>query len=240
MCRKCLLLFIISIFIFPLWTFALENDVYVNQNSVSIPLDIYETIVDIYSKGYVATMTQEEYDFLVYNGLDNIIVVDYIEHTNPFSRGTSHSTSNKSVSIIKSGSKITLKAIWFSTPNTKAYDVIAARFENVSLKDNYVFKQIYKDDGAYSTSSTCYVQKFGNGLGCSFKVADGTNHEIYLEFNISGSGTIYGSYQHAKHSTTLNESKKYTLSSSGLGQVLNFDSSVKDKYDGMGGVNLKV
>lgn len=238
--RKYFILMIITSFIFPLCTFAFDNDVYINKNNVSIPLNIYEKIVKAYSIGYANTMSQEEFDWLLSNGIDNIVVIDYIEPINLFSRGASHSTSNKSISIIKSGNKISLKAVWFNVPNTKAYDVIAGRFDNLSLKDNYSFKQIYKANGEYSTSNTCYVQKFSNGLGCSFKIANGTNHEIYLEFNISGSGTIYGSYQHAKHSTTLTESKNYTLFSSGLGRVVNFDSSVKDKYDGMGGVDLKV
>ena len=64
------------------------------------------------------------------------------------------------------------------------------------------------------------------------------NLEISLTFMVSGSGTVYGSYQHASTATTLAESKKYTISSSGYGRVINFDASVRNKYAAMTGVDL--
>lgn len=44
---------------------------------------------------------------------------------------------------------------------------------------------------------------------------------------VSGSGTIYGSYQHASTTATLEESKKYTISHLGYGKVIKFNDNVK-------------
>ena len=57
---------------------------------------------------------------------------------------------------------------------------------------------------------------------------------------VSGSGTIYGSYQHASTTATLEESKKYTISHLGYGKVIKFNDNVKKKYDAMTGVDLNI
>jgi len=50
--------------------------------------------------------------------------------------------------------------------------------------------------------------------------------------------TAYGSFQHAQSAVTLADSKVYTISSSGLGSVINFtNSTTRAKYDAMQGVN---
>ena len=61
--------------------------------------------------------------------------------------------------------------------------------------------------------------------------------DILIKVKNANLGTVYASYQHAvTNNITLAESQKYTLSSSGLGNVINFTSSTtRKKYDGMAG-----
>lgn len=51
---------------------------------------------------------------------------------------------------------------------------------------------------------------------------------------------VFVSYQHAsKNVSSMNVTKKYTFSNSGLGNVIYFsDSSIASSYDSMKGVNI--
>lgn len=219
------------------------KEVYVNYNGVEIDMNIYERLCSIYTKGYVDIITEEELQKILSNNLDDVVVKEiYDDNIFDITRDVEHKTTNKMVKIVKNGSLITLTAEWINGPNTKTYDVIGVMFgSGISRKGNVTFKQSYSDStGKKITSTTHYDKFFSNGFGSSFKVGNGTNHVISISFDYYGSGTIYGSYQHAKKSTTLAESQKYTLSSSGYGGVFAFDSSVKDKFDAMGGVDIKV
>ena len=78
---------------------------------------------------------------------------------------------------------------------------------------------------------------------------DGTNINDYilaitapLTKTISNAyGRVYVSYQHAQGNLTRAESKSYTLSLSGLGNVVYYsDPIIMNTYDGMGGVSLRV
>ena len=60
-----------------------------------------------------------------------------------------------------------------------------------------------------------------------------------VNYTISGSyPKIYGTYQHAIRDISLANSQKYTLSSTGYGKVVLFDSSVKSYYSLFGGVDV--
>ena len=90
-------------------------------------------------------------------------------------------------------------------------------------------------------STTASKKSFTNGFGYSFKLqSNATGLESHITFSVLGTGTIYSSYQHAIHSVTLTNSKKYTLSNAGYGNTTLFDDSVKYDYDNMTGVDLTV
>lgn len=219
------------------------KEVYVNSNGVSIDRNIYEKLCSIYTESYVDVIDAKELQKILSNDLENVVVKEIKDFDNLYvSKSSSHQTANKSLTMVKDNSSITLIVNWFNVPNTKTYDVIGVMFgSGISRKGNVTFKQSYDDNtGKKIISTTHYDKFFSNGFGSSFKVGNGTNYMISISFDYSGSGTIYGSYQHAKKSTTLAESQKYTLSSSGYGGVFAFDSSVKDKFDAMGGVDIKV
>lgn len=239
--RISMLILLLSIFILPTTAKALDREEYINQNGVSINVDIYDKLIDTYSTSYVETLTNDEYQNIISNDLENIIVVEYEDFGNVLTRGSSYSTSNKTVKLIKNGNYVTIIATWKTVPKIKSYDVIAVRFDGgVSLNGTAIFKQTYVADGKTVLSYDSYIQTFSNGVGSSFKVGTGTGYEFSLNFPITGNGTVYGSYQHASSTASLADSKKYSLSYLGLGGVIYFQSSVRDKYDAMSGVSLSV
>lgn len=210
---------------------------YTNQNGVVFEREVYDKLVNLYSKNYIETIMEEEYERISSISVDDIIVDEYSDLL-PF--GPSFSTSAKTVKLIKSGNYVTLMATWKGIPTIKSYDVIAVRFSGVSLNGSFTFKQTYISNNSLVTSYSSSNQQFSNGFGSSFLVGNGSGLEISLTFMVSGTGTIYGSYQHASSTTTLAQSKKYTISYLGYGGVIKFDDSVKNKYDAMTGVDLSI
>lgn len=161
-----------------------------------------------------------------------------------------HITEYKKISISKlSTGNISLKLEWKKNPAVRSYDVIALRGEGVSFNSATLDgKQIYIKNGNQETinytKNSNNTQIFENGVGISMNLVDGATKYI-LRLNIqytkeNNNATIYGSYQHSQRNITLNQSKHYILSSSGLGNVLAFDSTVKSYFDGMGGVFINV
>lgn len=168
-----------------------------------------------------------------------------------------YSTNYKEESLValpfQSNSKyytFTLYANWFAMPAIRSYDVIAMRFYNVALiSDTQNGMQKYRKKGASSHSSVDYspngtnISKQDAGFGISMNLVDDSIDYLHLEINCEGvvSGTnphVYGAYQHAVSNVTLAQSKSYTISGAGYGNVINFSTSVQNKYDGMRGVDI--
>ena len=66
------------------------------------------------------------------------------------------------------------------------------------------------------------VDSVSKSLSMKFSVTFGSNVDPY---------TVYGSYQHSVDDISLAKSKKYTISASGMGKVIKFNSSVASSYD---------
>lgn len=140
-----------------------------------------------------------------------------------------------------------LTAHWKIMPSTRSFDVIAARFVNLGvINGTQGGKQMYTISGSngyinYSFNGT-NIHSLSNGYGISMNLVNDSGLTA-LELELDGClevtsypAVIYASYQHATSSTTLSESQEYTLSSVGLGNVINFTySSTSNKYDGMPG-----
>lgn len=187
-----------------------ESDVYINVNNVEISIELYEKLSEIYSKSYLEFIPQEIFDVIKNNNLDEIEIIEFYD--TPLSRAAYHQTNYKSLKMIKNGTHITLMLSWIKMPETRSYDVIGIRFTgSAKLSGSITFLQTYKIDTSLKYSSTNYVQNFSNGFGTSFLLPSGDINmlEESIDFNISGSGTIFGSYQHAQNNVSLANSKKY-------------------------------
>lgn len=143
-----------------------------------------------------------------------------------------------------------LYAKWKKMPAARSYDVIAFRFRNVALiNGTQKGRQYYKKTGSavYDhityTSSSGNMKKTSQGFGVSMNLVDNSINALELELTCEGvpSGInpyVWGNYQHAVENVTLAQSQNYNISSAGYGNVINFDLSVEDHYDGMGGVYI--
>lgn len=217
----------------------LENGDYKNSNDVVIDGSKYDRLCEIYSKNFVEYLTQDEYDNIKDKDLNNVIIEETKDYD--LARGSSYSTSYKGIRLINNSGYVTLMLTWTKIPSIRSYDVLAIRISSgVSISGTPYFRQIYTDGSTSKVSTIGTKKSFSNGYGASYLLALGTDLQSCLSFNITGSGTVYGAYQHAVENVTLANSTNYTISAAGLGGVIKFASSVEGYYDRMTGVNISV
>ena len=191
--------------------------------------------------GYQNLMTIDDYNIIFEAGNNSIQEIESktIETFN-YSRATYHETPSKYFTIKKSCSSnclITLVAEWKNNPNVRSYDVIGAYLDGVELMSTP------STTAANTSSSNTSLEMVSdlNGFGISVKLPTGGNNMMVSQyFRVSTGGTVYGSYQHATATISLANSKKYSISRNGFGGVFLFQSSVRDYYDAMGGVEIDV
>ena len=160
-----------------------------------------------------------------------------------------YATAYKKIEILVDGSTVILNVNWLKSPTYKSFDVIAVRGSGVKFYNYSIFgEQSYTKDGEYGeviySFNSNNTKIFDNGVGISMNlVNDASDYELTLEvgyYKTGNSGTVYGSYQHAQRNVSLNQSQNYSISSNGLGSVIDFSSSVRNYYDGMGGVSISI
>jgi len=204
-----------------------------NNNGVAIEEDIYNKLCELYSKLYVDDLPLEDYDYIMSIGINNIETVTLSDN---FFSGA-RSTGVKIIKITKAGNKLFFKVNWNRKAYVRSWDVIGFRYEGSVTAKITSFKQIGSDR---TIKNTYYSQEFSNGIGLSFLLLESNATEISVDLQTNGSGTLYATYQHATKLLSRVKSEKYTISDSGLGSVLNFDSSVKSYYDGMNGISISI
>lgn len=224
---------------------ALEttSDTITNQSGVVIPVDKYNALKSIYSDNFINFMSQEEYDIIKDKDLSKVVIKETTDAKNGSlisTQAQEHTTASKSLRIVNNSGFVTMTLTWYKVPTIKKWDVMAFRKNSsVSMGSYYFLKQYYQSGSDLKISSDKYGQNFDNGVGATFKVQNGSNHEMELSMEFSGSGRVYGSYQHASNSkATLADAMDYTLSGSGYGGVILFNEAIESKFDGMGGVYL--
>lgn len=216
---------------------------YINDNGVEFSKEQYSFISKFYFEGYQDYMTKSDYqefvDSNIING--NIAIQEAYDYGRyglvPYSN-SSHETASKILQLSTSCSKdctVVVKAVWKKVPTTKTYDLIGAYFENTSLRGLELAQMYYGGNISSSIENTIK----NNGLSSTFKLPN-TNDLITImqRYKVSKSGKLYVSYQHAKNSVSLAESRLYSFGPNGYGGVFNFDSSLRSKYDGMKGLNI--
>lgn len=169
------------------------------------------------------------------------------------SRASVHTTSYKNIQITASSAgtnKYFISVInkWLITPYIKSYDVIAMRTDDATIEEGTQEGYQFND---YSNGTSNYVYysnggnnmvKASNGFGISMNLVDSaTGFECDIEAIATATtewATMFGSYQHAAANVTLAQSKSYTISHNGYGEVINFATGIEGTYDGMQGVSI--
>lgn len=245
--KKGLLLLVVSLVSFAsINSVAAEettSDTITNQSGVVIPVDKYNALKSIYSDNFMNYMTQEQYDIIKDKDLSKVVIKETTDANLNSSTGTraqEHTTASKSLKIVNNSGYITMTLSWYKVPTIKKWDVMAFRKNSsVNITSTYIFRQYYIANNEMQISNDKYGQNFDNGVGATFKVPNGTSLQMELSMMVSGSGRVYGSYQHASNrKATLADAMDYTLSGSGFGGVILFNEVIESKFDGMGGVYL--
>ena len=132
---------------------------------------------------------------------------------------------------------------WLKMPKYKSFDVIATRWTGNFNVTEYTGTQ--ETNG--NSGNIFYKQGNGNfktatnGIGLSQNLVDSAttiDSVLYVEGNCSGSGYIYGTYQHAQKNITLATSKLYYFRASGMGGVLDFYGAAVGVYDDTPGLSI--
>ena len=210
---------------------------YINDNGVTFTKDQYDFITKMYYDGYQAFMTKE--DMKYFDGIkmvpDAVETKEYVEmyHGGYQLRSTSHETASKILRISKANKTVSISCSWKKSPSVRSYDLIGAYLNGPSIAGG-VGTSITYSGGSISPSAT---KKPGNGYGAVLKLPNGGNSIVAsTTFTLSGSGRVYGSYQHAKSSISLANANSYTIGNGGLGNVFKFSAAIASKYDQMSGV----
>lgn len=169
-----------------------------------------------------------------------------------------HETTYKRISIeIVTGASVsvkyvTLTNVWKQIPEYKSFDVLAVSPGSKTMQINTsttLMSGYQKWDGNiinYDKNSKNF--KRGNGTGLWYKgvslsqdLVDATKYSLENSMTVqfmNGDLTFSarGCYQHAQGNISLSQSQNYTFSSSGMGGLLLFNSSVAKYYDDTQGV----
>ena len=218
---------------------ASNNIYYKNEYGVEFTKEQYDFFTNMYYEGYQSVMANEDFNYYDINYMNPNLVESKSSTNNIMTRATSITYANKTLKISKTSmpnySIITLTASWTNPPAVKSYDVIGARFNGVTYYSGLNTKLI----NSSGTTTINNNQTFTNGLGCSVPLS-GSSIKVTQTFKVTGSGTVYGSYQHANSAISLANSKKYTISSSGFGSVFKFTGTATNVYDQMNGVSIAI
>ena len=217
---------------------------YINKYNVELTKEEYDFLSKFYWEGYQDDMTLSDYQEFVesniMNGEFETVEINHLENDGLILYSTSHETNSKTMKISKScNSKCSISVVvtWKNIPNTKSYDVIGAYLDGVNL----LSKVSTNAKASGITNSTFEIKKDNNGFGASISLpTSGSNYVISQTYTVSKGGTVYASYQHAKSSISLANSKNYTISREGYGGVFKFGGTAANIYDAMGGVSITV
>lgn len=240
--KKCYLgLFaIISLFTFNINTQAKEI-YYTNKNEVAFTKEEYDFLSFMYWEGSQELMNQDDYQRF---NASNIIngEISYDEYEIPtYTRALDTEDNDKKLKIVSScnsSCQISVTANWKREPAIRSYEVVGAYLENITLKNNPRTLVISKD-GTQSSSNE--IKKFDNGFGVSISLPRfGQSLVINQNFTVTKGGSINASYQHAKQTISLTNSKNYTISKYGYGGVFSFTGAASNVYDGMQGVSISI
>ena len=235
-------------FIFTMCTF----NVCACENKDELVANHYDYLHDIYPDFVIDAMSCDEIEYAIDNNYVLVSSDTEIEYDETRAYD-SHATASKKVELHEyAGSysnRVNLSNIWYTIPTVRSYDILALRFQGPSYATSATSSYFQYSTSTYSsrmdyTSSSNNVTSATNGIGFVYKLPTDTDLNgmyFFMTTLTSGSGTIAGTYQHAKSYVTKANAMNYGFSSIGLGGVVyHASSTTRSKYDAMGGVSVSV
>lgn len=214
----------------------------------SVSKEKYMKSTIVYDQGQVVSSNEEEVSL---NEFTNSDVTEPIYV--PIQVATTETTYRRlKMTIVVWGNNsnnmsITLTNTWKQLPSMKTYDVLAiAPGVSFSLKSSGYRSAYQEYDGNiinYSETGDKWNEVkdniiFGKGMGISQNLVDAatTSLENSMTYRVKAVQAtlpfnVRGAYAHAIVDTPLSQSKKYTLGSGGIGNLIIFNSSVASHYE---------
>lgn len=212
---------------------------YNNPNGVCFSEEEYQFLTNMYWDGSQDLFNEGDYQkFINSDLLKGELETVEIPIIIPYSTDIADNLKRLKISkVCTTNCNISVTATWLSIPANRSYDVIGARLVDVSLINNPLTTVTSSTQSKMSSS----IKKFDNGFGVSIElVKTGTNVIVNQTFKTTKGGTIYASYQHAISPISLNDSQKFSISSTGYGKVFKFNGVATTTYDKMSGVDIAV
>ena len=232
-------LFMFAICLMGEIVFAQENDIYYeNSNGVKLTKEEYDFIGEFYYDGYQDYISLNSFQTMKeVNIFSKPITKVYAEDNGIqlLTDVTYQSASKKLVMSYSCGSicVVSFLAEWLTVANVRSYDLIGAYSPSSKALSYLDSHMTYSNKTVYATEDNIST----NGISATFKLpTTDAKYRLVFDFTAPVGTKVYASYQHAKKSISLANSRKYTFASSGYGGVFRFDSSVSSYYDAMGGV----
>lgn len=227
----------------------LDGDILLGYASKTIATTyVYDSLGNVQNV-YEKEITPIEEKLIEKNGNVHILADGKLHDMNKelqtMSNYGSYETNSKKIQIFytagNTGYRIQMSNTWKTNPKVHSFDIIATRWDSSKSTSDVWIDSTYEStvDGKRQdyTNSSNNLKKFSNGLGLSQNLFDNSQPltNMLTVFSTTTFGTnVYGSYQHANRNVSLDTSKAYTISSSGLGGVIN--QSYPSYYDGMQGI----
>ena len=212
----------------------------ININNLVKSEKYYKTVID-HLNNVVTNTEVTENEFNNYNpNVQTLSVSNFVE------------TQYKKLSLTLSDNHdgygdIFVGLLWKMIPSTRSFDVIAVRYVGMTDVDGTQYgRQIWGTNGNYTYVNYGWngtnINRQDNGFGISMNITNDStiNYlENYIESAVEFTGNFQwagASYQHATSTTTLAQSKSYTLAEDGKNGVILFTGNIGSKYDNMPGV----
>ena len=219
---------------------------YTNEKGFSFTQEEYNFFKNVYGKKFV----QKYFDQDVYNQYSDIDISTAQVNTkrvstngsrqNPMRDNPYYYTPAKSIRISSVTSPVLNRIVqtveWFGEPTVKSYDDLGAYLEGPT-RITTPYTVIYSS----LTNSTEEAIKYDtDGFGAVLQVPNGDDVMATQVFYYTGTGTIYGSYQHAASTSSLSIAQMFNIDVTGFGGVFDFYGDAYYIYDGMIGVDIDV
>ena len=237
--KLVILTFICSLCMLGVTEASAKEAYFTNNNGVSLTKEEYDFFAEMYWDGFQDIMTQKQYNIFNDGGYFGHEIESKTVYDTPLTRGTEHSTANKSITISKvcnSDCAITVYVKWINNPAIRSYDVIGAYLYNVSRTG--VLDTFATATGGTANAAGTKTQT--KGFGTSIKIPSGSNLRVTQTFTTTKGGHIYASYQHAAKESSLAISQQFDISVAGFGSVFEFYGDAYNIYDRMNGVDIAV
>lgn len=227
-----------------------------DENIRKITTEKYVETSVRYVNGVAASVEEKEISLSAYKNAPTEAVIvpssttrmavsDYVE-TN-YKKITLTVTYGASISA----KYVTLTNVWKTIPKTKSFDVLAispgvpsASYNFSSYRSGYqkwdgntISYEAGNENWKLVNSNSIWKKALGLSQNLVDATASSLENSITVEF-ICNEYTfpVRASYQHATSNVTLAQSQSYTLGTTGMGELIIFESSIAKKYDNTPGL----